>query len=157
MFQKIKRFFTYFRVIGPYLDDVVLWLSMVKDFPGIADSETLRNWVKKIVVNAQIVAGATSITLDDQALDILYKIVNNNETWDILYSLIRMMTGEGEEKQCGACGAMEQLQLLTEKTEAMVVKESDEKVENPAILILSIVGFVIQVITFIRNQREKPV
>lgn len=154
MFQKIKRFFTYFRVIGPYLDDVVLWLSLMKDFPGIAHSETLRNWVKKIVVNAQIVAGATSITLDDQALDILYKIVNNNETWDILYSLIRMMTGE--EKQCGACGAMEQLQRLTEKTESMVANEGDDKeVKNPAILILSIVGFVIQVITFIRNQREK--
>ena len=152
MFQKIKRFFTYFRVIGPYLDDVVLWLSLVKDFPGCGSSVALRAWVKKVVINAQVIAGATSITLDDQALDILYKIVNNDDTWDILYSLIRMMTGE--EKQCGACGAMEQLQLLTEKTEAMVVKESDEKVENPAILILSIVGFVLQVITFIR-QREK--
>lgn len=150
MFQKLKRFFTYFRVVSPYLDDIVLWLSLVKDFPSVQNEESLRSWTKKVVVNAQVIAGTTSITLDDQALDILYKIINSNDTWNILYSLIQMMTGE--EKQCGT---MDKLQLLTEKTEAMVAIDSDEKVENPAILILSIVGFVLQVITFIKNQREK--
>lgn len=77
-----------------------LWNNLVRfadifrsiaDFPGVGDSQTLRIWLRPLVADCSRLSTLTKNQIDDTVTKAATRIINNDKSWDAVYSLIELI------------------------------------------------------------------
>ena len=101
--------------------------------PDVTNGLKLRAWLSNLLAIFDTIAAETPTELDDGAVDMLGAILANDAAWDVTYSLIELLLGDGEE--AAAVGKADEIATAL-----------GPEVGNPAMILMIIQGivFVIQ-------------
>lgn len=91
MFERIKNFFSGIGLAVKYGDTIRNITTIWNRFPGLADSETLRLWIRPLLTDAASLALLTKTTIDDIVIQAAVKVIDNNNAWNLVYSLILLI------------------------------------------------------------------
>ncbi len=113
-------------------------------WPGTEDGEKLRAWCREIVAFLDKLADLTETNMDDDAVAALRKIISNNETWSMWYSLLVALQtdedGDGDEE----------LLLAPYKDD---VGNLAERLGVPVATIIALIMMMLQAIKFFRAKK----
>ncbi len=88
MLEKIKGFISgigyVFRYGGTIRNVTTAW----SNYPGLDDSESLRHWLRPLLVDVASLTLLTKTTIDDVTVQAAIKILDSNSAWNVVYSLI---------------------------------------------------------------------
>ncbi len=103
MFEKIKNIISgigYAIEYGGTIRNVSLaWAN----FPGLSDSEMIRQWLRPLLTDAATLALLTKTTVDDIVVQAAMRILDNNNAWSVVHGIARSGTRlETLEKRIGA-------------------------------------------------------
>ena len=124
------------------------------ELPDLVDSEATRNWVRSLLAVLKRGVTLTETELDDKAIGTLSAIVETDAAWDTFHALLTGMfhldrVGDGPEPTA------EESELAAKIMSA--IEGGEPSAEDPKIgilTIISIAGFVLKVIQFIRERRQ---
>ncbi len=87
MFEKIKNIFSgigYAIEYGGTIRNVSLaWAN----FPGLSDSEMIRQWLRPLLTDAATLALLTKTTIDDIVVQAAMRILDNNHSWSVVHGI----------------------------------------------------------------------
>jgi len=130
---------------------VAALLANIRDLfplPTINDAGGTRSWLNALVIVLKKVAAATPITIDDEAVSVLDRIVANDDTYAAFHTLlVNLFTKSGAAVALASCpcdggSCPEDVRLFAEKAGF-----------NP-LLILTAIQLVLTAIEIIKNLRK---
>jgi len=127
---------------------VIANLKDLFPLPTIEDSAGVRTWLTALVSVLKRVAVATPITIDDEAAEVLDRIVANDDTYAAFHVLlVNVFTRAGVPAALAACPC-------DDENCPHDVKAFAEKAGFNPLLVLTIIQIAIKVIDIIRNLRD---
>jgi hypothetical protein len=64
------------------------YLRRLLPLPSWGDSESVREWTRRVIAVLTEVTAQTATSLDDAAVRLFAKVVENDEAWNAFYSLV---------------------------------------------------------------------
>ena len=124
--------------------------TLITGFPGIEDEEKLRLWVINNADNFQPIVAKTENKIDDMIVHHTKHLALNEKAFSAIYNILQLAWNwapdSAKEPVFGAKG----LDCFDQYKDVL---DDGEAVENP-LLFIAIAGLLIQIVMFIRTQRQ---
>lgn len=91
MLERIKNIFSGIGLAFKYGDTIRKITAIWANYPGIADSEALRTWIRPLLTDAGSLALLTQTNIDDIIVRAAVKIVDNNHAWDVVHGMMLLI------------------------------------------------------------------
>jgi len=147
MFENLKTFFTGVQYVWKYSATLTSILKYVSTYPGVGDSDLLREWVRPVILDLSVLTSMTKNTIDDVVSRTAVHIIDNDKAWNAVYSLLLLTNDNNSD------GAVKILmgEQRNKVAEAYYDVTDSVQVENPAVIIAAI-GLIIQLIQLLRKK-----
>ncbi len=87
MFNRIKNVISGIGYAFKYGDVIRSVTTAWADFPGLSDSEMLRQWLRPLLTDAGSLALLTQTTVDDIVVQAAMRILDNNNAWCVVHGM----------------------------------------------------------------------
>ena len=146
MLEKLKTFFTGVQYVWKYSSTLTSILKYVSTYPGIDDGDSLRAWLRPVILDLSVLTSMTKNTIDDVVSRTAVHIIDNDKSWNAVYSLLQL-TNDNTSNGAVKIPMGEQRNKVAE---AYYDVTDAVQVENPAVIIAAI-GLIIQLIQLLRK------
>ena len=147
MFENLKTFFTGVQYVWKYSATLTSIMKYVSTYPGVGDSELLREWVRPVILDLSVLTSMTKNTIDDVVSRTAVHIIDNDKAWNAVHSLL-LLTNDNNSDGAVKIPMGEQRNKVAE---AYYDVTDSIQVENPAVIIAAI-GLIIQLIQLLRKK-----
>lgn len=80
-----------------FLKLALRFFGVVWPLPDLANSDECRMWLRGVLGLADELAELTTTEMDDEAVAVLLELINDDETWSMIYAFIANLLQEGGE------------------------------------------------------------
>ena len=87
MFDRIKLFFRGAGLVFKHGDLIGNVISAWHRYPGLEQSEPLRNWLRPLLRDSQALALLTKTQIDDLVVFAALRVIDNDRAWNVVHSM----------------------------------------------------------------------
>ena len=87
MFNRIKNIFSGIGYAIEYGGTIRNVSFAWANFPGLSDSEMIRQWLRPLLTDAATLALLTKTTIDDIVVQAATRILDNNNAWSVVHGI----------------------------------------------------------------------
>ena len=87
MFNRIKNIFSGIGYAIEYGGTIRNVSFAWANFPGLSDSEMIRQWLRPLLTDAATLALLTKTTIDDIVVQAAMRILDNNNSWAVVHGM----------------------------------------------------------------------
>ncbi len=87
MFNRIKNIFSGIGYAIEYGGTIRNVSFAWANFPGLSDSEMIRQWLRPLLTDAATLALLTKTTIDDIVVQAAMRILDNNNAWTVVHGM----------------------------------------------------------------------
>jgi hypothetical protein len=87
MFDRLKDLYNGLTFVWKYGGIIRSATTAWSSYPGLADSELLRLWLRPLISDVATLTSLTPTTIDDTIAHAAIRLVDNNHTWTAIHSL----------------------------------------------------------------------
>ncbi len=146
MFDRIKAFASRCSFLWNYSGTAISVARYVSTYPGCDNETELRLWLRPMLLDCSVLASITQTPLDDAAVLTALKIVDNDKAWTACFALVTLAF-EMQNESVKIPGD----EAVNLSLESCCRVFSEIETENP-VLVISAIGLLIQVLSFLRKR-----
>ncbi len=113
--------------------------SHIRKYPGLADTDVLREWIRILLGYGQTLALLTATKIDDMVVSTALSIINDDKAWAAICKVIPAKVAE--------CGVIPIDCMAVNRAVAVA---SENKAENP-VVIFNAIALIIQLISLFKK------
>ena len=136
-FERLRNMLNGISLAWRYGDILRSFTTAWSRYPGVDDSELLRLWARPLLLDVATLTALTPSPIDDMVVFTAIRLVDNNNTWTAIHSLILLGCDGGFVDGV----LIPQDQQITASSE-LFAEISSEMPENPTV-ILSAIGLLL--------------
>ena len=159
MFKAIKQLRAFLSATGISLPELWRFASRIAGLwplPAFKDERALRQHLLLAAATAQDIAAETPIKTDDVVTGAIYKLIANDDAWELGYRLVSLVLvrDDGGDTLVGACADIEATAGQLSEALAMAGDDANSVAMIDPASLIAIITTVVNLLRWFRSRRE---